>query len=143
MPTIHRSPQPDVAIPDVAITDYLLDPVARVPDRVALVDGPSGRSYTYAAFAEAVGRCAGGLASRGIGPGHTVGLMAPNLPEYAVVFHGTARAGGVVTTINPTYGAEEVAFQLRDAGAELLVTVPPFLDIALAASEALRSARSW
>jgi 4-coumarate--CoA ligase len=56
--------------------------------------------------------------------------MSPNLPEYAVAFHGTAMAGGVVTTINPTYTAGEVHHQLVDAGAKLLVTVPPFLDIA-------------
>ena len=30
-------------------------------------------------------------------------VMAPNAPEYAVVFHAAAMAGGVVTTINPTY----------------------------------------
>jgi len=35
-------------------------------------------------------------------------LMAPNGPEYTVVFHGTAMAGGTVTTINPTYAQAEV-----------------------------------
>ena len=49
--------------------------------------------------------------------------MAPNLPEYAVVFHGVAVAGGAVTTINPTYGAEEVRHQLQDAGATMLFTI--------------------
>ena len=51
--------------------------------------------------------------------------MAPNVPEYAVAFHGTVSAGGAVTSVNPTYGAEETAFQLDDAGAQLLVTVAP------------------
>jgi len=61
--------------------------------------------------------------------------MAPNLPEYAIVFHGAAVAGGAVTTINPTYGPSEVRFQLQDAGASILVTVPMFLETALAAAE--------
>ena len=56
--------------------------------------------------------------------------MAPNLPEYAIIFHAVAVAGGVVTTVNPTYGADEVAFQLRDAGATELVTVGMFAEVA-------------
>jgi acyl-CoA synthetase (AMP-forming)/AMP-acid ligase II len=39
----------------------------------------------------------------GFGKGDVLALMAPNVPEYAVVFHGVAMAGGIVTTINPTY----------------------------------------
>jgi acyl-CoA synthetase (AMP-forming)/AMP-acid ligase II len=50
------------------------------------------------------------------------------------VFHGVAYAGGVVTTINPTYTEREIHHQLVDAGAQLLVTVAPFLDVARAAS---------
>ena len=63
----------------------------------------------------------------------TLALLAPNLPEYAVVFHGVAYAGGVVTTINPTYTEREIHHQLVDADARLLVTVPPFLDMARSA----------
>jgi acyl-CoA synthetase (AMP-forming)/AMP-acid ligase II len=59
--------------------------------------------------------------------------MAPNLPEFAVVFHGVAMAGGVVTTINPTYTEREVHHQLLDSNARLLVTVAAFVDVAAAA----------
>ena len=48
---------------------------------------------------------------------------------------GHAVAGGAVTTINPTYGPSEVRFQLEDARASILVTVPMFLETALAAAE--------
>ena len=82
---------------------------------------------------DTVKRLAGGLTARGFGAGHVVAIMAPNLPEYAVIFHGVAWAGGTVTTVNPTYTAEEVRFQLQDAGAELLITVPAFLPTARAA----------
>jgi 4-coumarate--CoA ligase len=73
---------------------------------------------------------AGGLVARGFARGQVLALMAPNLPEYAVVFHGTAMAGGVITTVNPTYTAREVHHQLLDAGATILVTVGLFLDTA-------------
>jgi acyl-CoA synthetase (AMP-forming)/AMP-acid ligase II len=135
MAIIHSSPFPDVEIPDVPLTEYVLRRVADVPDRVALVDGPSGRSFTFAGLRDAVHRLAGGLRARGFGPGSTLALMAPNVPEYALVFHAVAVAGGTVTTINPTYGAEEIRFQLGDARATLLVTVPAFLETARQAIE--------
>jgi acyl-CoA synthetase (AMP-forming)/AMP-acid ligase II len=132
---IHRSPLADVEIPPTTITAHILRRAADVPDRTAMIDGPSGRSYTYAQLGEMIHRFAGGLAARGFGKGDVLGLMAPNLPEYAIVFHGVAVAGGTVTTINPTYGAEEVRFQLQDAGASMLVTIGMFAATATSAIE--------
>jgi 4-coumarate--CoA ligase len=99
------------------------------------VEGATGRSYTYAALRDAIARAAGGFAARGIGRGDVVAVMAPNVPEYAVAFHGVASVGGVTTTINPTYGPDETRHQLDDAGAQILVTVPAFLDTACAAAQ--------
>jgi acyl-CoA synthetase (AMP-forming)/AMP-acid ligase II len=55
-------------------------------------------------------------------------ILAPNLPEYAVAFHGAALTGGTVTTINPLYKVDEVAFQLNDCAARYLLTIPQFVD---------------
>jgi 4-coumarate--CoA ligase len=132
---IHRSPLADVDIPDLPITEFVLRRAAVHPDRPAIIDGPSGRTYTFAQLKDLVHRFAGGLAARGFGKGDTLGLMAPNIPEYAIVFHAVAVAGGTITTINPTYGAEEVRFQLEDAGATMLITVSMFAETALAAIE--------
>src|SRR4029079_17369930 len=104
---IHRSPLPDVELPEVPITSYAMRGADIYPDRVALIDGPSGRSYTFAQLRDAIHRFAGGLGARRFRKGDTLGLMAPNVPEYAIVFHGVAVAGGTVTTVNPTYGADE------------------------------------
>jgi 4-coumarate--CoA ligase len=127
---IHRSPLADVEIPDATITAHVLRRTDAHPDRPALIDGPSGRTFTFAQLSDMIHRFAGGLAARGFGKGDVLGLMAPNIPEYAIVFHGVAVAGGTVTTVNPTYGAEEVRFQLQDAGASMLVTVGAFADTA-------------
>jgi 4-coumarate--CoA ligase len=126
---IHNSPLPDVALPEMTITAQILSRANELADRVAITDGDKS-SYTYSQLSDAIHRLAGGLQARGLGPGDCVGLMAPNVPEYAVVFHGAAVAGAAVTTINPTYGAEEVRFQLKDASAKMLVTLPMFLDVA-------------
>jgi 4-coumarate--CoA ligase len=130
MPMIHRSPLPDVEIPDVPLTGYVLHRAQELGEKPALIDGPTGRTLTYAGLAGAVRSLAGGLAARGFGKGDVLALMAPNVPEYAVVFHGVAYAGGIVTTVNPTYTEREVHHQLLDAGASILVTIPLFLETA-------------
>ncbi len=131
---IHSSPLPDVAIPDQSITDCVFASAAERADEVAITDGDAS-SYTYSQLHGAVRSLGGGLSSMGVGPGTTVALLAPNVPEYAIAFHGIALAGGTVTTINPTYRPEEVGFQLLDAAASLLVTIPMFLETARAAAE--------
>src|SRR4051794_3582709 len=131
---IHHSPLPDVEIPAVPLVDYVLARAEQLGDKPALIEGPSGRVLTYRALQEAVRSLARGLVARGFAQGHTLALLAPNLPEYAVVFHGVAYAGGIVTTINPTYTEREVHEQLVDADARLLVTVAPFIEVARAAT---------
>jgi acyl-CoA synthetase (AMP-forming)/AMP-acid ligase II len=128
---IYRSPLRDVDIPDQALTTYALHRARELGEKPALIDGPTGRVLTYTGLDQALRALAGGLVARGFAKGEVVGLMAPNLPEYAVVFHGVAFAGGIITTINPTYTDREVHHQLVDAGARLLITVPPFLETAL------------
>ena len=131
---IHTSPLPDVDIPDQSITDCVFASAADRADEVAITDGASS-SYTFSELHAAVRSLGGGLSSRGVGPGTTVAILAPNVPEYAIVFHGIALTGGTVTTINPTYGPEEVRHQLTDAAASWVVTIPMFLETARAASE--------
>jgi acyl-CoA synthetase (AMP-forming)/AMP-acid ligase II len=121
--TLIRSPYPDVVIPNVPLSDYVLGAIEDHRDRPALVDAVSGRTITFGGLVDDVRRLAAGLSRRGIGHGDVVAILSPNLPEYAVVFHSVSRLGAILTTVNPAYTAQEVAFQLRDAGARLLVTV--------------------
>jgi 4-coumarate--CoA ligase len=128
--TIHRSPFPDVTVPDGTITELVLAGRAGREDAPALIDGLTGRTVTGRELRAMVERVAGGLARRGIGRGAVVAVLAPNLPAYAAVFHGVAWAGGIVTTLNPSYTAAEVRRQLVDSNAVLLVTVPALLETA-------------
>ncbi len=130
--TIFTSPYADVATRDQTITERVFEGLHQRPDDVVLTDGPTGRTMTAAAFVDQVKSLAGGLAKAGYGAGKTVALMAPNIPEYAVIFHGVAWGGGTITTLNPTYTASEVAHQLKDAGADVLITIPDFMETALA-----------
>jgi acyl-CoA synthetase (AMP-forming)/AMP-acid ligase II len=132
------SPFDDVEIPNQSVYDFLFGALEESDlDRVALVDGSSGAEMTYGALLSQIHAVAGALAARGATPGTVIGLLCPNAPAFAVVFHGILRAGNVVTTINSLYTAEEIGNQLKDAGATWLFTVSPLLAGATAAAEAV------
>jgi acyl-CoA synthetase (AMP-forming)/AMP-acid ligase II len=131
---IHRSPWPDVAIPRTSYGDFVFADTDGWADRPAFIDGPSGRTLTHGQVRASAHRVAAALVQRGLRKGDVLAIASPNLPEYAVAFHGVAFAGGVVTTANPLYSADELAHQLNDAGARFLLTVPALLDKACQAA---------
>src|SRR5436305_4478642 len=99
---IQKSPHPEVDIPEVSLTALLLERARSFAGKAALIDGPTGRTYTYGQWAALVRRAAAGLPRRGFAQGDVLAIYSPNLPEYALAFHGAALAGGVSTTANPT-----------------------------------------
>ena len=138
---IIRSSFPDVDIPEVSITEFVLGDAARRGDKPAIIDGPTGRTLTYAQLVDAVRRAAAGLAAHGMHKGDVLGIYSPNVPEYAVAFHAAASLGGISTTVNPLYTPRELAQQLNDAHASYLLTVPAFMDNARAALRQVPSVR--
>lgn len=125
---IAKSPYPDISIPDTALTPYILRHATRLAGKPALIDGPTGRSLSYGELADAVRETAAGLVRRGLKKGDVFAIYCPNMPEYAVAFHGVASAGGINTTINPLYTTAELVDQLNDSRAKYLLTIPALLD---------------
>jgi acyl-CoA synthetase (AMP-forming)/AMP-acid ligase II len=124
---------PDVEIPALSVPEFVLAGAAERADRPALIDGMTGETMTHGQLAAHVDRLAAALQARGLRKGDVVAVFSPNTIWYPVVFHGIAAAGCVVSPVNALYTPEEIAFQLRDSGARMLITVSPFLDRALAA----------
>jgi acyl-CoA synthetase (AMP-forming)/AMP-acid ligase II len=131
---IFRSPYPDAIIPEAPLPSFVLQRAQQLADKPALIDGPSGRTLTYRQLADQVQRVAAGLTQRGLQKGDVFAIYSPNLPEYAVAFHAVASLGGILTTANPLATADELAYQLNDAGARYLLTIPQLLDAARAAA---------
>src|ERR1051325_1470495 len=134
---ILRGPYPDVEIPEVSLTDFIFRSIGNLKTKTALVDGPSGRSFTYGEYQDAVRRVAASLAKKGLRKGDVFAIFSPNCLEYAITFHAVAMLGGISTTLNPLYTADEAAFQLKDAGARYLAAAPQFHDKALGAAPKL------
>ena len=132
---IFTSPLAPVEVPSTPLTPFVLGRVGEFAGKTAFIDGSDGRTLTYAELDDAIRTQAGGWLEAGLQPGEVVAVMAPNCPEYAVTFHGVALAGGVVTTINPTYTAHEIHHQLNDAGATRFVAAAMFAGTAAAAAQ--------
>ena len=62
-----------------------------------------GDVLSYAALDEASAQLPGLLHARGVAPGDRVGIMLPNVPEFAIVYYGMLRAGGTVVPMNPLF----------------------------------------
>ncbi|HYX29795.1 MAG TPA: 4-coumarate--CoA ligase family protein [Pyrinomonadaceae bacterium] len=133
---IFRGPYPNVTIPEVSLTDFIFASTNQFKEKTALIDASSGRSMTHGEFHDAVCRVASSLARKGFKKGDVFGIFSPNCLEYAVAFHAIAMLGGINTTLNPLYTAEEAAFQLRDARAKFLVSAPWCIDKAKIAAQA-------
>ncbi|MDO9396766.1 MAG: AMP-binding protein [Herbiconiux sp.] len=133
-----RSTYPDVEIPAVSVYQLLFDGLDDADlDRVALVDGPSGDETSFRQLIAQIDALAGALAARGLAVGDRVGILCPNVPAFATVFHGVLRAGGTATTINSLYTVDEIANQLRSSEAHWLFTVSPLLPQAAEAARAV------
>ncbi|MBN9100442.1 MAG: AMP-binding protein [Pseudonocardia sp.] len=125
-----RSPYPDVEIAEVPLFDFLFGDFGDRADSPAFLDGGSGVAITFRELKGMVEKIAAALVERGIVAGDVVGILSPNTPYYAAVFHGILRANAIVTSANSLYTAGELAHQLTDSGAKLLFTVSPFLETA-------------
>lgn len=100
--------------------------VAENLTRTARVNGGSAALalddavVTFGQFDEASRRVAGYLSGRGVQRGDRIGVMLPNVPEFAFLYYGVLRAGAVVVPMNPLLQAREVAHCLEDSGALML-----------------------
>jgi fatty-acyl-CoA synthase len=106
----------------------------KTPHRTALIF--EGRSVSYAELHDRVLRLARVLRERGIGPGDRVAFLGPNHPAFLEALFAAGVLGAVFVPLNIRLSAPELAFQLADSEAALLLAVrqDPELLAELAAS---------
>ena len=118
----YAHPHPwNSAIRPMLLHDLFAGQAQRTPD-APLVEF-LGRSFSYRQLYSDARRFAAGLIERGIAKGDRVGLFLPNVPSYVAAYYGAMMAGAVVVTFSPLYSVEELAAQVVDSGARLLVTL--------------------
>lgn len=91
---------------------------SQYPDQVYTIFNDATR--TFSQVKDTADRIAHFLAARGIQKGDRVAIFLPNLPHYPAIFFGILKAGAVCVTCNPLYTANELNYQLKDAGAKVV-----------------------
>ncbi len=125
---IFASPYADVDIPEMPLTSYIFQKNAHLTDKIALIDGSSGRAISYSELRNRVYRVANGLAKMGLKKGDVFAIYSPNIPEYAIILNAIALNGGINTLINPLYTVDELKKQLVDSAAKYLIPISLFLE---------------
>jgi long-chain acyl-CoA synthetase len=113
-----------------SLVENLMTAARRQPAAPAL--RLDGNLVTYGELDDASASVAGILLEHGLEPGDRVGIMLPNVPEFAIAYYGVLRAGGVIVPMNVLLKQREVAFYLRDSGAKLMFVWHAFADEAQA-----------
>ncbi|MDZ4877346.1 MAG: Long-chain-fatty-acid--CoA ligase [Chroococcidiopsis cubana SAG 39.79] len=131
---IFRSTEPNISIPEQPLTSIILQRSLEFAEKPAMIDGLTERTITYKELANSINKVAAGFAARGFSKGDVVAIYSPNCLEYPIAFQAIASLGGVSSTANPSYTASELAYQLNDAGAKYLLTVPQLLERGLKAA---------
>jgi long-chain acyl-CoA synthetase len=90
------------------------------PDKVLCHIGDL--SFSYAQVDQISGRVAASLRALGLGPGETVAVQLPNLPQFLFAYFGILKAGLTMMPLNPLLKAPEVEYHLEDSEARLLIT---------------------
>lgn len=96
-------------------------------------DNPDTRFLTYSAARLLAKRVAAGLIKSGLQPGDRVLVISSNSVVFPAVMLGICMAGGIFTGANPGLMTRELAFQLRDSEAKLMLAAECCWDIAVEA----------
>ena len=91
---------------------------------------------SYGALDDLAAQLAGLLREHGVTPGDRVGIMLPNVPQFAVAYYGVLRAGGIAVPMNVLLKRREVVFYLGDPDARVVLAWHEFADEATAGAQA-------
>ncbi|MEO0862892.1 MAG: AMP-binding protein [Pseudomonadota bacterium] len=96
---------------------------AEAPDRVAIIDLSRGREvWTFARLKAVSDRMAGALAAEGVGRGDRVAILLSQRAEVLAAHFAAMKLGAVSVPLFALFGADALAYRLRDSGARALVS---------------------
>ena len=119
----------DMAFEKITLPEFLTRTAQRFPDRTALIF--MGKKITYRELEALVNRFAKALIELGVKAGDKVAMLLPNMPQLVIANYAAFRIGAVPVPNNPLFTEHELAHQLNDSGASLLITLDLRLPLAL------------
>ncbi|MGW7412146.1 acyl-CoA synthetase [Streptomyces sp. NPDC054863] len=106
----------------------------KTPHRTALIHPRPGQlpgqhtAFSYADLHDRTTRLAHVLHARGVRRGDRVAYLGPNHPSFLETLFATGLLGAVFVPLNIRLAAPEIAYQLADSGARILVHAPSLYD---------------
>lgn len=94
----------------------------KTPHRTALIHHDT--TVTYAQLYERTSRLAHALRDRGVRRGDRIAYLGPNHPSYLETLFAAGTLGAVFVPLNTRLAGPEIAYQLTDSGAKVLVHAP-------------------
>jgi long-chain acyl-CoA synthetase len=113
-----------ISLPDRPVHRFLRSAARRFPNRVAIKF--YGRSITYRSLSAEADRFANALRDLGVQRGDRVMILLPNIPQTVIAYYGILRIGAVVVFTSPTNSEDEIARQVKDSGAKVLIGLTRF-----------------
>ncbi len=107
--------------PETVMPAVLAETARKYPDHTALIF--NNAKIAFREYNEAVDRFAAALQGLGVKKGDRVAIHLLNSPQFPIAYYAVLRIGGIVVPCNPVYTAREMRHQLKDSGAEVIVTL--------------------
>ena len=102
--------------------------VARCPDKVAYRTRGGAGQLTWSELDRRVRSVAAGLVALGLKPGDSLAILLPNTIECHLVDYAASMAGGVPFTIFNSSAPDQIAYQVGNADARIIITQKTFAE---------------
>jgi len=112
--------RPSLEYPEIPYHEMLREAARKFTDKTAIVF--KDFRITFRELDALVNSLANALLSLGVTKGDKVALFMTNRPEWIIGFQAAARIGAVATPLNPSYKKMEIAYQVNDSEAKVLIT---------------------
>jgi long-chain acyl-CoA synthetase len=115
------------------ITEYLREWARRTPTKAAI--NFYGRETSYAELDRLSDRFAALIKRLGATKGDRIAVFLPNCPQFIFCFFGILKAGCVHVPVNPMFTEPELAYELNDTEAHIIVVHDQLLPVLQAVKE--------
>jgi len=111
----------DIEVPEKSVVEMMDETVKKWGNSTAIIF--YGNKIKHKEIHELSLRFATALHDLGVRKGDMVAILLPNCPQFPITYYGILRLGATATTVSPLYTPREIAHQLTDSGAKIIVVL--------------------
>ena len=111
----------DLEIPEKSVIEIIDKAVEKWGNKTSIIF--YGNKMKHKELHELSLRFATALHDLGVRKGDMVAVLLPNCPQFPIAYYAILRLGATATTVSPLYTPREIAHQLKDSGAKIIVVL--------------------